>query len=122
MCQGNGEGPFLVVRVWDGDTVEVAGGGNLVTVRLAGVDAPELTEGSVAWGLAKAQLAALVLNAEVFLVRDPVQPRVDAYGRVVAYVVRAVDGADINKMMVASGLCSNWRRGVHGRAAEFERL
>ncbi|RTH34104.1 nuclease [Thermus scotoductus] len=87
--QGGLQGPLQVVRVVDGDTVELAGVG---AVRLIGIDAPESgynrrTSGpeEVRLGLeAKAFLTRLLQGKRVWVELD-VQER-DRYRRVLAYL------------------------------------
>lgn len=68
-----------VTKVLDGDTIEVDGN---ETVRLIGIDAPEL---SACYGPeAKAALERLVLGADVTLIKDTTA--VDKYGRLLRYV------------------------------------
>jgi endonuclease YncB( thermonuclease family) len=63
-------GQFKVIQVFDGDTVKVTDNGNDKTIRLVGIDAPELSHlkhlpGQPFSMKAKEYLAALVLNKEV---------------------------------------------------------
>lgn len=101
--------PFsgAVERVHDGDTFRLAG----VTVRLWGIDAPELRQecqdGGGRWYAcgqrAKEVLAALVRSGKIVCQqRDS-----DRYGRVVAAC--RVDGRDINSEMVAQGWAVAYR-------------
>lgn len=86
-----------VVRVVDGDTIEVAGG---TRVRLIGVDTPETDEcfGSEATRYAGELLPA---GTRVRLVYD-VQ-RLDPYGRTLAYVYRLTDGVFVNLALAHNG-------------------
>ncbi len=85
----------LVVRVIDGDTLELASGEK---VRLIGLDAPEIGEPCSLE--AKRRLEELVLGKEVFLVKD-VSGR-DKYGRLVRHVY--LDGLFVNLVLVEEGL------------------
>jgi endonuclease YncB( thermonuclease family) len=86
-----------VVRVVDGDTIEVAGG---TRIRLIGVDTPETTEcfGSEATRYANELLPA---GTRVRLVYD-VQ-RLDPYGRTLAYVYKLTDGVFVNLAIARNG-------------------
>ncbi|HWI04683.1 MAG TPA: thermonuclease family protein [Acidimicrobiales bacterium] len=86
-----------VVRVIDGDTVEVAGG---TRVRLIGVDTPETADcfGSEATRYAKELMPA---GTRVRLVYD-VQ-RLDAFGRTLAYVYKLTDGVFVNLAVTRNG-------------------
>lgn len=113
-----------VVRVVDGDTVVVApvsgvlpttpGGGH--TVRLLGVDAPEMNpEGSSepACGArdAASRLARLLEpGQEVTLVWDVRSDRTDRYGRSLAYLeVRTRDGVtDVGQELITEGFAAAW--------------
>ena len=63
-------GPFKVVHLYDGDTIEVTENGKELTVRLVGIDAPEISTKNHPPGQpfclkAKEYLSALVLNKVV---------------------------------------------------------
>ena len=59
------EGPFLVVKVTDGDTIDLSNG---ETVRFSGINTPE--KGECYYNEAKQALTELVLDKEVFIERD----------------------------------------------------
>lgn len=95
--------PATVVRVVDGDTIEVDGGER---VRLIGIDTPETKDPRRPVGCfgaeASARTAALLAaGTPVRLVGD-VEPT-DRYGRTLAYVVRAEDDLFVNLALVAEG-------------------
>jgi micrococcal nuclease len=97
-----------VLRVVDGDTVEVQVGGRKETVRLIGIDTPETVDprspvecfGAEASDRSKALLPE---GTEVRLVAD-VEPR-DRYDRLLAYVYRD-DGTFVNLALVEDGYAS----------------
>ena len=96
-----------VVRVFDGDTVEVLRGGHLVRVRLYGIDAPEKDQ---PYGL-----RATLILAEMVMGRQ-VQVRTmdrDRYGRTVG-VIR-VGAKVINQGMLVRGAA--WYYGRYCRAS-----
>jgi micrococcal nuclease len=101
-------GEASVVRVVDGDTVEVRLGGRDETVRLIGIDTPETVDprspvecfGQEASARTKALLPA---GTGVRLVAD-VEPR-DRYDRLLAYVYRD-DGTFVNLALVEDGYAS----------------
>jgi micrococcal nuclease len=103
-----GDGQASVVRVVDGDTVEVRVGGREETVRLIGIDTPETVDprspvecfGREASERTKALLPE---GAGVRLVAD-VEPR-DQYDRLLAYVYRD-DGTFVNLALVEDGYAS----------------
>ncbi len=86
-----------VVRVIDGDTIEVDGG---TRVRLIGVDTPETAEcfGSEATRYANELLPA---GTRVRLVYDVA--RLDPYGRTLAYVYKLTDGVFVNLALARNG-------------------
>jgi micrococcal nuclease len=105
---GGTDGRASVVRVVDGDTVEVQVGGREETVRLIGIDTPETVDprspvecfGAEASDRSKALLPE---GTEVRLVAD-VEPR-DRYDRLLAYVYRD-DGTFVNLALVEDGYAS----------------
>jgi endonuclease YncB( thermonuclease family) len=111
-----------ILRVVDGDTLRVRAKGTTrrrYDVRLIGIDTPEKYGGREC-GSAKAS-QAMRLRAphglRVRLVTDPSQDLFDRYGRLLAYVVRRSDGADLGKAQLAHG----WAR-VYVFDRPFRRL
>jgi micrococcal nuclease len=102
--QGGG-GDGLVERVVDGDTIHVRLSGRSETVRYIGVDTPESVKpGTPVQCFAKAASAAnarLVAGRRVRLVAGAEER--DRYGRLLAYVYRASDGAFVNAALVRDG-------------------
>ena len=86
---------YRVVRVVDGDTVDL---GNGETVRLAGIDAPEI--GECGYKRARNTLARLVLDKRVTLGASD-EDR-DQYGRLLRYV--DVTGTDSGLHLIKDGL------------------
>lgn len=94
------DGPFGVVRVIDGDTVDVDVGGESVRVRLLNVDTPE--RGERGFGEAAEALAELA-GEDVYLRYDQGgEPTEDAYGRVLAYLYDD-QGGNLNEELVREG-------------------
>jgi micrococcal nuclease len=95
-----------VVRVVDGDTVDVSIGGRRERVRLIGIDTPETKDpnrpvecyGPEASALTEALLPP---GTAVRLERD-VEPR-DDYGRLLAYIYRGSDGLFVNLDLARRG-------------------
>jgi micrococcal nuclease len=98
-------GSGVVTRVVDGDTIHVAVGGQDETVRYIGIDTPESVKpGTPVQCFAKAAGAAnsrLIEGRRVRLAYDA--ERRDRYGRLLAYVYRADDGAFVNARLVEDG-------------------
>lgn len=126
-----------VERVVDGDTVEVAlDNGTVWTVRLIGVDTPEVHVAvepeeygfppveSVerclrAVGRNASRFVAAVAGERAVLELDPAVGRRGDYGRLLAYV--HVDGMVLNRVLVERGLGRVYASPFRYRAA-FERL
>ncbi len=125
---GGGEDPVRtnkarVIRVVDGDTVKVRlVGGARRTVRMLGIDTPEV-HGTVECGGPQASRSLKKLlprGAVVWLKSDPSQADKDRYGRILRYVAR--NGRDTNRAQVARG----WSRAYvyddpFRRLAEYRR-
>ena len=110
---------FAVRVVFDGDTIDVAGQGR---VRLLGIDAPEIgtrfdTPQPFA-DEARTYLASLVLHRYVHLETDGDSR--DAYGRLLAYVIRD-DGLLANAEMLRAGLATVSARQPLRRLGELRR-
>lgn len=95
-------GLFKVVRVYDGDTVKVAGHDIEIKVRLVGIDAPETSKkkrepGQPYGRRAGKYLAGLVLNKIVNIKGYGS----DRYGRILAEIY--IDDKNINLEMVKTG-------------------
>lgn len=100
LCLADGAWAFKAraSTVHDGDSIKVRRSDKtLVTIRLYGVDAPELKQPFGA--RAKKRLAALAARQALDI--EPVDT--DRYGRTVA-LVRLKDGTLLNEVMVADGL------------------
>ncbi len=124
-----------VIRVIDGDTVEVRlNDGKTDKVRLLGVDTPETNAknklgeyGSVtdmeclkAWGDKATTYAIDQLDKkEVVLVLDEDAGLRGYYGRLLAYV--EVDGKDFNKSLVQLGYARVYEEGESKRESEYLR-
>lgn len=97
-----------VVRVLDGDTVEIMAEGVATRVRLNGIDAPEKMQ---PYGQRSKQvLTEMVAGKMVLAVGD----KRDRYGRLLATLM--LDGRDINATQVYSGMA--WVYRYQGHATE----
>jgi endonuclease YncB( thermonuclease family) len=95
-----------VTHVADGDTLDVTtpAGGN-ETVRMIGIDTPEVYGGTECGGpAASAYMKRIATGATVLVVSDPTQDRRDHYGRLLAYIDK--DSQDLGLTMVKRGLAS----------------
>jgi micrococcal nuclease len=100
-------GLAVVVRVIDGDTIDVTLGSYRERVRLIGVDTPETvstqTPEQCFGAEASSALASLLpVGTEVRLERD--HESRDRYGRLLAYVHRRHDDVFVNAWLLESGL------------------
>ncbi len=103
-------GLATVMRNVDGDTVVVKIDGHEEPVRLIGIDTPE----SVAQGRpvecfgpeAKARTAELLPAGTVVRLERDVEAR-DRYDRLLAYVIRHVDGVLVNLLLVQEGFAES---------------
>jgi endonuclease YncB( thermonuclease family) len=110
-----------VSRVVDGDTVDVRlPNGKVRRVRMIGIDTPEVYGGTECGGRkASASMKGLTpVGTRVKLVSDRTQDRVDAYGRILRYVIKRSTGGDMNRAQVARG----WARVYVYNGNPFERV
>lgn len=96
-----------VTRIVDGDTIIArdAQGQDLGSVRILGMDAPELAhDGRPAMcgaADAKEELGRRLDGHDITLVSDPNQPDRDTYGRLLRYV--EVGSSDVSESLIRSG-------------------
>jgi micrococcal nuclease len=99
-----------IIRVVDGDTLHVMVHGRDETVRLLGIDTPELhkpaTPVECGARAAAAAMQRLATGRRVRLVGDPTQDKRDRYGRLLAYAVVRGSGLDLGAAMVRRGWAS----------------
>lgn len=96
---------YPVLRVIDGDTVEIDYQGKATDVRLIGVDTPETVHPSKpveAYGKEASNFTKNLLIGESVYLRFDVD-RTDNYGRLLAYLYRAPDGLFVNLEIVRQG-------------------
>lgn len=104
-----GEVEFItveVVEIIDGDTIKVLENGEVKTVRLIGIDAPEARSKDCKNKEATQFLSELILNKEVRLEADSTQTDVDRYGRDLRYVF--LDDMNINQEIINAGLAQEY--------------
>jgi micrococcal nuclease len=104
-------------QVVDGDTVDLTDGEN---VRLVQIDTPEVYYGTECYGRQASVITERLLppGTAIRLVPEPATDRVDDYGRLLRYVVRARDGLNINVYLVRIGAAAPYfYRGRLGRYA-----
>ncbi len=96
----------LVTAVVDGDTLKAEADGQMETIRLIGIDTPEVVDPRrpvQCFGQEASQKAKDVLsNQRVRLVADATQSERDKYGRLLRYVFLE-DGTSFNQLMIEEG-------------------
>jgi|SRR3989344_619559 len=91
------EGPFLVIKVVDGDTLDLS---NNERVRMSGINTPET--GECYYQEAKEKLAELVLNKRVYVEMD--RSDKDKYGRSLRYIyLNETELVLVNGVLVENG-------------------
>jgi micrococcal nuclease len=130
--------PASVVRVIDGDTVRVSfPDGSQGTIRILGVDTPELDPGESSPGLFEgisdptylaswAEKASSVLqqevgDREVFITTDKQAGERDRYGRILAYLSTS-DGNDIGSLLLKQGFARVYTPETFAREEDYLRL
>lgn len=100
----------LVLRVIDGDTIEVKDGDEKVKVRLLGIDTPEIhsrdKKEECLGNEAALYTRSLLSEKTIILEYDKDVERRDIYGRLLAYVL--LDGENINKRLIVLGYASEY--------------
>src|SRR3989338_322463 len=96
---------YPVVKVIDGDTIDVKIGTKIERIRMVGMDTPEIVDPRKAvqcFGKEASNRTKLLLTGKsVALQSDPTQGERDKYGRLLRYVI--LDGLNFNKRLIAEG-------------------
>jgi len=99
-----------VVRVVDGDTIQVLRDGIMVKVRLAEIDCPEIGHGKKKPGQPFGKAAKrFVLNRAAGKIVTVDEVSRDRYGRTIGHV-QLPDGHSLNELLVKEGLAWVYRR------------
>lgn len=97
---------YNVVKVIDGDTINIEINGKTETVRLIGIDAPETVDPRTpvqCYGREASDKAKEILTGKnVALEPDPTQGERDTYGRLLRFVFLE-NGTNFNKLMISEG-------------------
>ena len=97
-----------LVRVVDGDTIEVKIGEKIESVRLIGIDAPEMDEETKGKAIeSKQYLENLLKNQKIYLEKDETQDDRDVYNRLLRYVYLR-DRTLINKKMIEADMADEY--------------
>lgn len=101
--------PATVTDVVDGDTVDVrTADGRALTIRVLGIDTPEVFGGAECWGLEASQFAERTLAGQrIGLVVDDTQDRTDRYGRALRYLVLS-DGGNYSVLAAEAGAARSY--------------
>ena len=113
--------PFPVERVVDGDTVRLdVGRGRTESVRLIGIDAPEIhgPDGPAHYGPESAAYLTKRLAGQRVVVRLQETASRDKYGRLLAYLYLG-DREDVNLTLVRTGNAYADRRFGHALQGQF---
>lgn len=118
-----GPGPYPVVKVVDGDTLEVQIGRKVQRVRLIGVDTPETVHPNKPvepFGPEASEFLKKTLTGqEVVLAYNHGRVRYDKYKRLLAYVRRSSDNLDVNREVIIAGYGRAEPQYSHERKDEF---
>lgn len=102
---------FRVVRVVDGDTIEVTKNNVKSTIRLIGVDTPELLDPRKTVECfakeASEKTKSILTNQNVYLEIDPTQGDKDKYNRLLRYVFLE-NGVNFNKQLLLEGFAHEY--------------
>ena len=97
---------FRVIKVIDGDTIQVLVGGKKETVRLIGIDTPDTVDPKMeveCFGKeASDKMKSLLNDKSVVLKNDPNVSERDKYGRLLRYIFLK-DDTNVNKLMIQEG-------------------
>ncbi len=97
---------YSVVRVVDGDTIDVSIDGNIERLRLIGINTPETVDPRKpveCFGVEASNKAKAVLTGKkIVLESDPSQGELDKYNRLLRYVFLE-DGTNFNLFMIKEG-------------------
>ena len=113
---------YRIDHVTDGDTVVLRNGQR---VRLVQIDTPEVFFGIECYGPQASATTKRLLpsGSRVRLLPEPATDRVDDFGRLLRYVVRASDGVNVNLALVAVGAAAPYfydgRRGKYASRLEI---
>lgn len=104
--RGTASQSATLIRVVDGDTIEVSVDGVREKVRFMGIDAPESVDprrGVECFGKeSSAHLSSLLKASSLYLKRDSTSANRDTYNRLLRYVFTP-EGESVNKIMIADG-------------------
>jgi micrococcal nuclease len=97
-----GKAAYRIDHVVDGDTVDLRNGAK---IRLVQIDTPEVYFSAECYGRQASAITKQLLppGTAVRLAAEPATDRVDEYGRLLRYVIRARDRLNVNVYLVRVG-------------------
>jgi micrococcal nuclease len=102
---------YSVAEVIDGDTIKVKMGGKTETIRLIGIDTPEVASPYREEGCfgkeASEEMKKILQNKNIYLAADPTASDKDKYGRLLRYVYLP-GGEFVNAKLVEEGYAFNY--------------
>lgn len=105
---------YKVMDVIDGDTFKVKIDGKEITVRMLGINTPEVLDPRKSVECfgpeASAETKLLLNNREVKLALNPGREKTDIYNRLLAYAYRD-DGIFVNKILIEEGFAREYTVG-----------
>lgn len=115
---------YAVDVVVDGDTLKVTIDGKRQTIRVIGIDTPEVVDPRKTvqcFGKeASDQAKSLLTGGKVTLTPDPTQSDRDKYGRLLRYI-GLEDGSDFGRRMIADGFAHEYTYNVpYQRQADYK--
>jgi micrococcal nuclease len=123
--------PARVLRVIDGDTLEVNFQGVELRVRFSGIDTPELGPPVEPWAeearlltlqnATPATTVGLEFDDEACGIIPFPSACFDMYDRMLVYI-RTVQGYDLNAMLIAGGLATVYEQADFSRKVEYQAL
>ena len=97
-----------LMRVVDGDTIEVKMGDKVESIRLIGIDAPEMNEETMERAIeSKQYLENLLKNQKIYLEKDETQDDRDVYNRLLRYIYLD-DKTLVNKEMIVANMAKEY--------------
>ena len=115
-----GNAAIHVLAVVDGDTIKIRlSNGTEETVRIIGIDTPEMRPVECFGREATEKMRLLVEGKTIALERDPADDR-DNFGRLLRYVF--VDGQDAGATMIRDGYAHSYKQFPHPRLEEYNAL
>lgn len=98
---------YRVTKVVDGDTIYITKDSNVLKIRLLGVDTPETVHPAKPvqfYGKEASRFSYnLMMGEQVYIEYDTIQPKLDHYGRTLAFVWRKEGDIELNAELIRQG-------------------